>query len=116
MPVSALNWKDRRSISENSKSSPEILSRAGRELFQAGFLVEAIELFQKANDASQLEQVKAASVQEGNFFIYVRACQALGKPAMATELKQLAAQAAKEGLLVYESKARSLLEGSQPSS
>ncbi|MDR2444079.1 MAG: hypothetical protein LBE31_11230 [Deltaproteobacteria bacterium] len=111
MSESALNWRVRRNLTESSKSTPQALTSLGEELFQADYLAESIDIFQKSGDLDSLSQVKAKAVEEGNFFLYVRCCQAMGRPAIAGELRTLASKAKANGLSQYESKAMALLTG-----
>ena len=111
MSKSVLNWKVRRAVSENPKTSKEVLAKSGRELLEADRPVEAIDLAQKAGDEELLAAIKAKAVEEGNLFIYVRACQATGRPASASDLRTLADKAKAAGLDSYEAKARELLSG-----
>ena len=55
--------------------------------------------------------IRAKAVEEGNLFVYVRACQAAGRPASASDLSALADKAKAAGLESYEAKARELLSG-----
>jgi hypothetical protein len=114
MPPGALDWKTRRGLSESPKTSKEALARAGRELLAADYLSEAVELAKKAGDGALLADLKARAVEEGNFFIYARACQSLGVPALPSELGTLADRASAAGLAAYESQARALLAGGKP--
>jgi hypothetical protein len=115
MGKNVLDWKVRRNLSENPKSSKEALSKAARSLFEADRPAEAVELAQKAGDQELLGSIKAAAAEEGNLFLYIRACQASGGPAAAAELKALADKAAAAGLSSYEARARELLaQGAKP--
>jgi hypothetical protein len=111
MSKSVLNWKVRRDVSENPKTSKAALGEAARELLAADRLAEAVELAGKAGDEGALDKIRAAAVEEGNLFVYVRACQAAGKPAAGADLAKLADNAKEAGLSGYEAAARELLSG-----
>jgi hypothetical protein len=106
-----LDWKVRRSVSESPKTTKEALSQAAQTLLEADRPASAVDLAQKAGDEDILAKVKALAVEEGNLFLYVRVCQASGKPASAAELAVLADQAKAAGLASYEARARELLSG-----
>ncbi|MDR2456332.1 MAG: hypothetical protein LBE49_07055 [Deltaproteobacteria bacterium] len=116
MPKSILDWKVRRNVSENPKTSKEALSEAGRSLIEADRLAEAADLLQKAADLDQLSRVRALAVEEGNLFLYQRACQAAGAGPAEAELEALSEKARAAGLSSYEARARELASEARKSS
>ena len=116
MAKSVLDWKVRRSVSEIPKTSKEAMAEAGRRLMEADRLAEAADLLQKAGSAELLSQIRLKAVEEGNLFLYKRACQASGEPLREGELKDLAERAAACGLLSYGTKALELAAEAKKSS
>jgi hypothetical protein len=109
MAKSVLDWKVRRNVSENPKTTKEAMAKAGSRLLEADFLAEALDLLQKAGDKELIGRIRLKAVEEGNFFLYKRACQAAGDPLLESELRALAKKASSLGLANYESKALELL-------
>ena len=116
MAKSVLDWKVRRNVSENPKTTKEALTDAGRRLIEADRLAEAVDLLQKAGDGELLSSIRLKAVEEGNLFLYKRACQASGQQARVDELKALAEKALAEGFGSYWAKAAEMIDEIQKSS
>ncbi|MDR1546768.1 MAG: hypothetical protein LBU12_08705 [Deltaproteobacteria bacterium] len=109
MPISALKWKDRRALAESPKATPEALAQAGRELADAGHLVEAANFFHRAADRPALERLRIQAVEEGDFFLHAQVCRLLERKPDRGELSRLAGQARESGFSAYEAKAAAAL-------
>lgn len=115
MPKSVLDWKVRRKLSENPKTSREVLTKTARLLMEADRPVEALDFLAKSGDKELAREIKALAIKEGNIFIYVRACLAAKESGIADEIKRLADNASAAGLDSYAEKAyEMLLNASNP--
>jgi hypothetical protein len=111
MPSSILNWKTRRRLLESRKKPlPADLSRAGRELLEAGRPAEAWEFFKRADDRPALEEIRKLAVAEGDFFLYALAAASLGLEPDTPAVTELAGNAREKGLLAYMARALASLE------
>jgi hypothetical protein len=106
MVLQVLNWKDRRSLSESTKTTPETLKEAGRQLLAGDRLVEAADFMSRASDYEGLNLIKIQAISEGNYFVYRLVCNVLKKEPDLIELKDLAKAAASFGLTTYEYSAK----------
>jgi hypothetical protein len=93
---------------------PAELSRAGRELFEAGRPAEAWEFFKRADDRTALEELRQAAVSDGDFFLYTLAAGVLGTKPDPSALRRLADNARQNGRDLYADKALAAAEGKAP--
>jgi len=63
-------WKDRQKILyAKEKSDPKRLVELGSECLKAGYIQDAFEYFQSANDAEGLGKIRSLALEEGDAFL-----------------------------------------------
>ncbi|MDR1081955.1 MAG: hypothetical protein LBQ79_13600 [Deltaproteobacteria bacterium] len=115
MQKSILDWKTRRAILESRRApEPAELTRAGRELLDAGRPAEAWEFFRRSGDRTALEDLRQAAVAEGDFFVYSLAAGVLDLEPDPAVLGRLAETARSMGKEISAAKAEAAADGLSP--
>lgn len=66
------NYIKRRDYLHSEKTTPAALSAAGREFFAAERYSDALDFFEKANDADGIQKIKRVARQRGDTFLLAR--------------------------------------------
>ncbi|MBF0548896.1 MAG: hypothetical protein HQK60_00025 [Deltaproteobacteria bacterium] len=79
----------KREILNDPKAAPDLLVEHGRAFLNAGHLTDALDFFVKAGHPEGSIEVRRAALDQGDVFIFSKACQSASSPASAEEWRQL---------------------------
>jgi hypothetical protein len=82
-------------------ATPTGLSAQGEQYFQAGWLSDAIDFFERAKDTDGLTKIMNRAIDEGDVFLLRRCLKALGKEDKDGDWLRLARRALALGKLMF---------------
>ena len=66
------HYLKKRDLLHSERTSPETLSRVGQEFFAQQRYSDALDFFEKARDADNIQKVKRHALEEGDTFLLAR--------------------------------------------
>jgi hypothetical protein len=100
-----LSCLERRELLNKPVASVESLVAWGRSYLEAGFVYDAVDLFEKAGVQEPLRELLELAQVEGDAFLLRRICAILGEQPPATVSMAVAEQAEKLGKTLFAIKA-----------
>ncbi len=96
-------WKEKKELLYNRELEvdPARLLDIGSRLEQAGRLCDALDFYNRASHRDGMEKLLGKAVSEGNFFLYRKCLDALGRAVSKEEAARLAANAVSKGKHSY---------------
>lgn len=95
------HYKKKQSIIYSKDTKPEELVRLGERFFSEGWLSDALDCFERAGAAGNLEKVRKVCVEEGDVFLFRKVLRAQGAEAVPAEWKELGDNARGLGKLQF---------------
>jgi len=110
-----MNCLARRKYLNAKGESPEKWSELATDYMQNGYLSDAVDFFNKAEDVNGLENVMTLAVEEGDLFLARRVAKCLSRKIESTQLEDLYQNAERLGKLSFAAQAKAMLNGGDAS-